>query len=66
VPTNTTTLPKYVELRFAIEKLFPEEHLDHSSPATAFNLALRHDLITRPELEAARLYYGRAWDYCGD
>lgn len=43
----------------------PQEYF-HSSRMTYYRLAFENNIITKDELEDARLYYGRSWDYVGD
>lgn len=42
------------------------EHYMSSSRMIYFRQAFKAGIITENELEDARLYYGRLWDYTGD
>lgn len=42
------------------------EHYLDSSRMVYFRQAFAAGIITKDELEDARLYYGRLWDYTGD
>jgi hypothetical protein len=42
------------------------EHYMNSSRMVYFRQAFTAGIITKDELEDARLYYGRLWDYTGD
>jgi len=43
----------------------PDDY-NNSSRMVYFNKAFVAGIITKDELEDARIYYGRLWDYTGD
>jgi hypothetical protein len=43
----------------------PEEFA-YNSRMTYYNSAFSNKIITKNELEDARIFYGRLWDYVGD
>lgn len=44
--------------------LYPHESF--GSRSSVFIRALRNNMVTEEEFEAAREYYGSLWNYCGD
>lgn len=63
----------YSKVRFAIQNLVKEcfgfnayMNLACSSAMHTFSEGVRLGLISMEELNAAREYYGRLWDYVGD
>lgn len=44
---------------------YPNE-ANYSSKSTLYRRAFDDGVITKDEIEAARIYYGRLWRYTGD
>lgn len=53
------------DLTNKLKTKYPDE-ANYSSKSTLYRRAFDDGVITKDEIEAARIYYGRLWRYAGD